>query len=170
MPLSEIVPAKQENIQSTLSLFHAVTKKMLDENVDQWNYDYPSIEVIEMDIEAKEQYVILDGETVVGTIVLNDSQDEQYHNVHWKSKREKVFVIHRLAVHPDYQNQGIAKKLCQYAEEMAIKHNYLSIRLDAYAGNKGSNRLYQKLGYTRANGFCYFRKKAIPFYCYEKIL
>jgi len=143
---------------------------MLEADIDQWNCDYPDIDTLSQDVEAGDQYVAMVDGNLAGSIVLNAQQDEQYHNIHWHQLNQKVLVIHRLGVDPAYQGLGIGKKLCAFAEEFGKERGYQTIRLDAYAGNPVSNQLYASLGYAKAGGYCYFRKKAIPFYCYDKAL
>jgi len=162
--------SEPHDYQVTIDIFKKVSDHMTENGIHQWDDEYPNEEVVKADIESDDHYVLEVDGTVVGTVVLDSNQDEQYKTVHWKTRNDAVFVIHRLSVHPDYQGQGIGYQLCKFAEKVAREKEMKSIRLDAYAGNPGSNHLYQKLGYTRANGFCYFRRKAIPFYCYEKVL
>ena len=158
------------DLKSTLDLFVKVTDWMLGHGIDQWNYDYPNEETIRQDIASGNHFVITENKTVIGTILLDSIQDEQYRSIHWNTKNKDVMVIHRLGVLPQSQGQGIATSLCKFAEVYGRNNGYKTIRLDAYAGNLISNGLYEKLGYQRANGYCYFRKKAIPFYCYDKKL
>lgn len=168
MSIHVIRKSNIRDLESTLDLFIKVTDLMLEHNVDQWNYDYPNEESIRQDIASGNHYIMAENDIIIGTIVLDSNQDEQYKSVHWNTRNKDVLVIHRLGVLPQSQGQGIATRLCQFAEEYGRENGYKTIRLDAYAGNKISNGLYEKVGYQRANGYCYFRKKAIPFYCYDK--
>lgn len=170
MSIHTIRKSNINDLESTLDLFVRVTDLMLEHGIDQWNYDYPNEEIIRQDIISGNHYVtVLDG-VVVGTILLDTNQEDQYKSIHWSTRNKDVMVIHRLGVLPSAQGQGIAKELCLFAEDYARENGYKTIRLDAYAGNHISNGLYQKLGYKRANGYCYFRQKAIPFYCYDKMI
>jgi hypothetical protein len=51
---------------------------------------------------------------------------------------------------------------------MAINMGFEGIRLDTYSLNLASNALYKSLGYSRAEGHCFFHGNKVPFYCYEK--
>jgi len=162
--------ATPDLLTATHQMFGKITDKMLEASIDQWNHDYPDIETLTNDVESGNQYVALVDGNLAGSIVLDARQDPQYRNIHWHQLNHKVLVIHRLGVDPQYQGLGIGKQLCLFAEEYGKQNGYLSIRLDAYAGNPISNAMYDKLGYDKAGGYCYFRKKAIPFYCYDKTL
>lgn len=165
-----ILKASENDVHSTLEMFVKITDALLDEGVDQWNYDYPDLKTISEDIDLDHQFVVKEGMKVIASIVLNDIQDEQYKSIQWLTTSSRVLVIHRLGVHPDWQGKGLGKQLCLFAEEFCKQNEYQSIRLDAYSGNVGSNYLYQKLGYEKVEGYCYFRNKSIPFNCYEKII
>ena len=57
-----------------------------------------------------------------------------------------------------------------FANEIAIKNNCESIRLDTFSGNPRNNKFYLLQGYTKI-GEIYFRNQSdMPFNCYEKIL
>jgi len=168
MQFSEISKGQLSDVKNTLQMFVAITDALLENGVDQWNYDYPDYDTLKNDVEQEANFVIRDNNKILASIALNAIQDDQYQKIHWKYRNEAVLVIHRLGVHPDTQGKGLGKKMCLFAEHFAWENGYKSIRLDAYAGNTVSNKMYISLGYHRANGYCYFRKKAIPFYCYEK--
>ena len=168
MQFSEVSKGRVENVKKTLEMFILITDHLLNHGIDQWNYDYPDLVTLKDDVLHGYNFVIRKGDDIAASIALNDIQDDQYKNIHWKNRSDSVLVIHRLGVHPKYQGQGLGKKMCLFAESYGKERNFKSIRLDAYAGNAVSNNLYKSLGYTQANGYCYFRKKAIPFYCFEK--
>ena len=168
MQLSEIIKGRPEDAEKTHRMFVSITDHMLANGIKQWNYTYPDLKTLSQDIEDGHNFIIKDGDTVAASIALDDLQDEQYKKVHWRNRSDSVLVIHRLGVNPKYQGKGLGKKLCLFAEQYAKENNYKFIRLDAYAGNPVSNSMYLKLGYTMANGYCYFHKQPIPFYCFEK--
>jgi ribosomal protein S18 acetylase RimI-like enzyme len=168
MQFSNISKGELYDVDNTLKMFVSITDVLLEKGIDQWNYDYPDLTTLRGDVLRGENYVIREADQILASIVLNNVQDVQYQKIHWKNRNDAVLVIHRLGVHPKSQGRGLGKKMCLFAESFAREYHYKSIRLDTYAGNKISNGLYQSLGYSQANGYCYFRKKAIPFNCYEK--
>lgn len=65
------------------------------------------------------------------------------------------------------KKQGLARKLMDFAENIAIECGYASIRLDAYSGNERVLRFYENRGYQK-RGEVNFSGRALPFFCYEK--
>lgn len=65
-----------------------------------------------------------------------------------KGRRKHVAGI-GMAVHDDYQNQGVGTQLMQAALELAEKWLDLKrIELQVYTDNKGAIRLYEKFGFV----------------------
>ncbi len=162
--------AKLANINEIHQIFIDVTKGLRSMGVNQWDFSYPNKEIITDDIKSKSCYIIKIKEQIAAVVSLNEDQDVQYKNVNWKAAESGIWVIHRLAVNPTFQNKGIASKLCAYLEELVKAENGKAIRLDAYSENPYSNKMYLKLGYKLMNEYLYFHNNPIPFNAYEKIL
>lgn len=169
-PPSAIIPAKIYDCSAIMTIFKDCTREMLANGIGQWHYDYPRQEGVAKDIQRKEVFVWQEDLVIMGTITLNEQQDQQYQQINWQFPADKILVVHRLAVSPKAQGRKIGFKLCQFAEEYAKKNGYDAIRLDAYAGNPGSNYLYEKLGYHLADGQCRFHNNEFHFNCWEKKL
>jgi ribosomal protein S18 acetylase RimI-like enzyme len=159
-----------EDLPRLLEIFKDVTALMIENGIHQWDGSYPNAAVVINDIRKGTSWVATVNERIIGTYCLDDLQDEQYRDITWSFKSDKVAVIHRVAIEPDSQAMGLGKALCTHSEEMASFLGFEVIRLDAYSGNDISNNMYLKLGYSRAAGLCYFHNNDIPFYCYEKAL
>jgi ribosomal protein S18 acetylase RimI-like enzyme len=56
--------------------------------------------------------------------------------------------LYSLAVDPDYQHQGIGSLLISAAEQSALEHECIALRLEVRRDNMSSIGLYRKLGYT----------------------
>lgn len=143
---------------------------MINQGIDQWDEHYPNAEIVTKDIENKSIYSYREGQTIRGVISLYDTQPQEYENIDWKTQGEdRALVIYRLAVDPDWQGKGIARKLVDFAESYASQNNYASIRLDCYSKNERAFNLYQHLNYD-VRGEVIFEHSNIPFYCLEKEL
>lgn len=101
-------------------------------------------------INNQELYVAYSNDKIVGTIIINHQQESNYHLAKWKINvpNNEVYVVHTLAVHPDYKGLKIAQQLLEYIEERAKERAIKTIRLDVRKGNEPAIKLYLKSGYT----------------------
>lgn len=158
-----------EDLCLIMGLIKSVIQDMENQNILQWNEYYPTTEVFENDILNNSLFLLRNEDGILGIIVFDEKQSPEYSQIDWNSKDERVLVIHRLAINPKYQGQGYARKLMDYAEEYAGKHNYKAIRLDAYTGNSRTLSFYEKRDFKKT-GELYFPWRELPFNCYEKVL
>jgi ribosomal protein S18 acetylase RimI-like enzyme len=107
--------------------------------------------------------------TCVASVSLNDAQPEQYRSIAWRCNHGKALVIHRLCVHPEWQQHGFGRRLMDFAEHFAQQHRFSCIRLDSYTGNPRAQALYERRSYQRC-GQAYFPRRELPFDCFEKIV
>lgn len=163
--------AKIEEIDRIVDICKRCGLFLRQNGIDQWDENYPKREIIQQDVETETLFVYADNENLKGLVVLNETQDDEYNEIDWLTKdSSRNLVVHRLAVHPDYQGQGIAQKLMDYAEVYAEKLNYDSIRLDTFSQNQRNQTFYQRRNYTELGTVYLKYKKAYPYYCYEKLI
>lgn len=67
-----------------------------------------------------------------------------------------VWVLNDLYVHPDYRQQGIARKLLQAAKQLASERGVLRISLSTELSNKRAQALYESEGYAQDTKFMYY--------------
>ena len=162
--------ATSVDITALLKITKACAKHMTNNNIFQWNENYPNRSAFEADVARNELYVLLDANEIVGCVVVSSLMDEEYKIVKWLSPDDTNLYIHRLAVHPKKQGKGYAQRLMDFAETYAIENNYRSIRLDTFSKNLRNQKFYELRGYKKL-GSIYFPKQSVyPFYCYEHIL
>jgi ribosomal protein S18 acetylase RimI-like enzyme len=142
---------------------------MNEHAIDQWDEHYPTIDFVAEDIENGTLYIVEDEEQIVGIVTLDEFQHELYRTIEWEREDGKQLIIHRLAVLPQEQGKGIARKLMDFAEGFAAEHRYTSIRFDAYNKNDRALRLYKELGYAK-KGEVHFEHRTTPFSVFEKIV
>ena len=135
---------------------------------------YPTRDEAILGIEKKELYVMRQNDQVVGSIVINHVQEENYQLAAWKidAQDHEVYVIHTLAVHPQFKGLKIAQKLLEYADELAKNNGVKTIRLDVRKGNVPAIKLYERCGYTYVGAINLdFRGSDLGlFELYEKII
>lgn len=159
--------AVQQELQEIFQIFLDATTHMNELGIDQWDSIYPDRLTIEDDIQCRAMYLLLQKDSIISVIVLNEEQPLEYQTVRWRYTDRKVAAIHRLCVKPDEQGNGFGRKTILLAEQELLKQGYDCARLDAFSQNPVATKLYESLGYEKA-GEVSFRKGI--FYCYEKIL
>ena len=162
--------AKLEDIDEIKALTEACAAHMIQQGIYQWNEHYPSKNVFIKDVEIGQLYVLEERGRILGIIVLSDIEDEEYDGVKWSGDQGKKLYIHRLAVHPDFQGQGKARSLMDFAEDFAKSNNYISIRLDTFSQNPRNNKFYKSRGYNKLDDVYFPKQSEFPFHCYEKLV
>lgn len=159
--------AEEKDLDGICVLIEKAIVNMDRFQIRQWDEQYPRREDFARDILNGQCHVGLLKNAVVVVYTINSECDEQYQNGDWKYRDCKYRILHRLCVHPDHQNQGIAGNTLQRIEKDLKEEGIGAIRLDAYSKNPFSLALYQKSGYQRV-GTADWRKGT--FYLMEKRL
>lgn len=126
-------------------------KKYLHESgVEQWTGDYPSDELLTMDITSGYNYLAIESDKILGTAVISFDGEPTYDNIYdgsWLTS-DSFIVIHRLAVKKDGKNKNIASKILDFAGNLALENNVHSIKIDTHTDNSTMKRLMEKNGFT----------------------
>lgn len=162
--------AKASEIVQLISMTKSCAVHMINQDIYQWNEDYPNITAFENDFNRGELYVLYVSEILVGCITISTFKDTEYDAISWLTEDAKQYYIHRLAVAPAFQKQGYAKQLMDFAEAFAASNAALSLRLDTFSQNKRNQRFYENRGYQRLGSIYFPNQSEHPFYCYEFIL
>lgn len=162
---------KPEELDAILELTRSCGKHMRENGIDQWDENYPDRGSLERDIANKTLFAYRKGGDILGIVVLNETQDPEYAEMNWStSEFNRNLVVHRLAVSPDQQGKGIARKIMDFAEEWALENNFDAIRLDTFSQNPRNQRFYKKRGYSEVGSVFLSYKKKHPYFCYELLL
>lgn len=168
--------AKSTEIDKLISITKACAAKMISQNIFQWNEEYPSVAAFKKDLIRNELYVLVKddnsgkAEILMGCITISTFKDSEYEQIDWLTKDGLNYYIHRLAIHPDFQHCGNAKKLMDFAEELARQKNALSVRLDTFSENERNQKFYEARGYQKLGDVYFPRQADTPFHCYELVL
>ena len=145
------------------------TEHMRAQGINQWDEIYPNLGVVEDDARSGSLFVVRQDGQCIAAVGLNDVQPDEYRPLPWQCQTGRALVIHRLCVHPDWQQRGAGRHFMDFAEALAKERGFSCIRLDAYTGNPRALALYEKRGYHRI-GQAHFPRRELPFYCFEKIV
>lgn len=161
----ELRKADIEDLDIILDIYKKAIREMNSKIIYQWDEIYPDQIILKQDILNKQMYVGILDNVIVSAVVVNREFDEEYRNGHWKY--DQFAVIHRLCVHPAYQNKKVAKSIMTKIEELLRTEGIQSIRLDTFSLNPYALNLYEALGYLKV-GEVNWRKGL--FYLLEKKL
>lgn len=159
--------AVKEDIQLIEVLITLAIAEMEKKQIFQWDTQYPTKEDFLNDIQNHHLFVGCIDSQIAVVFVINEEYDEAYLKGKWRNPEKSFQIIHRLCVHPKFQNQGIAKKTMQYIEKQALLEGKQSVRLDVFSKNPYAVKLYLECGYDKV-GTVEWRKGT--FYLMEKNL
>ena len=159
-------------IKNDLSELKYLFKEVVDDlnNVKKinmlWDNIYPFCE-LEKDIERQEMYVIEEANKILGSFVLSNYDDPEYHVIEWASDNKRWFYLNRLVILPTKQGKGYAKQAMQFIFQYSIDNNYETIRLTVHKDNLYAINLYEKYGFIKVkNGYWTLDNEI--FYGFEK--
>lgn len=162
--------ATKNDVPKIMENCRACANHMIANGIYQWNNEYPNTTAFLNDIAREELFVLTEEDKIIGTIVVSTLMDQEYVPIKWLTPNKNNFYIHRLSVHPNYQKKGYAKKLMDFAENIALQKNYNSVRLDTFSKNQRNQRFYEARGYQKLGNIYFPKQSNFPFYCYELVL
>ncbi|SDL58129.1 GNAT family N-acetyltransferase [Siphonobacter aquaeclarae] len=161
--------ATETDLPALLRLVERVVPVMRASGNLQWDAGYPNAGVFLADIQQQQLWVAeADGE-VAGVAALTTQQDEEYAQLGW-DLTEQAIVTHRLAVDPGFQGRGIARRLLEKAEEIALERGISVLRVDTNTENKATQQLFPRMGYQPAGELTLHFRPGLRFLGYEKRL
>lgn len=159
--------AQKSDLDRVLQITRLCAIEMESRKVFQWNEHYPDRQSFVNDINNSELYVYCIQDMVIGCVSICAFMDEVYSKVSWKTDGKNSVYIHRLAVDPKHQKQGIGSKLMDFAENESKLRGFESIRLDTFSQNIFNQNFYEKRGYVKLDDIYFPLQSEHPFHCYE---
>lgn len=159
--------AQKSDLDRVLQITRLCAREMESRKVFQWNEHYPDRQSFVNDINNSELYVYCIQDMVIGCVSICAFMDEVYSKVSWKTDGKNSVYIHRLAVDPKHQKQGIGSKLMDFAENESKLRGFESIRLDTFSQNIFNQNFYEKRGYVKLEDIYFPLQSEHPFHCYE---
>lgn len=142
--------ANIKDIDSILGIIKQAQTYFKENGIDQWQNNYPNIEIIKSDIEREVSYVIVENEKIIGTFMHAIEEDITYkkiYNGEWLYDGEYA-VIHRIAVDNEYKGKGLIGFVVEFVSEKIGKENIASIRIDTHEENKSMRKALEKNGFV----------------------
>mgnify|MGYP002519379680 CR=1 FL=1 len=119
--------------------------------IDQWQYGYPSRDIVIEDVNLHRSFVARDEEgCICATLTMLDDGEPTYDKIYegeWIAEGKPYIAVHRIAVAGDKLRCGIASAVMQEVENRAKDIGYASVRIDTHAGNIPMRAMLEKNGY-----------------------
>lgn len=159
----EFVRAAKEDKEEILALYHSLAGT----EFSTWTLDYPSEKDMEGDLSRDGLLCLKDHSgKIIGVISID--QDESVENLPcWREALKPAAELSRLGVRIENQNQGIARKLLQYAMDELRRRGKKSVHFLVCKTNQKAIRSYDKAGFDVV-GECELYGE--EWWCYEKAL
>ena len=144
--------AEKKDMEGVFALYESLHDYLeTHENHPRWKRGvYPTSANAEEGFQKGWLYVAeVDGE-LAGSVIYLHEQGEVYDQVKWPKEipYDNVYVIHVLAVHPNYFRMGVGTALLDYACELGKKNGVGAVRLDVYEENFSAIDLYESCGFS----------------------
>lgn len=152
--------ATLEDVQQIWEILEQAIVRRKNDGSNQWQDGYPNPDVVKKDIEKGSGYVLTEGNSVIGyaAILINDEPAYEEIQGKWLTNDDFV-VVHRLAISENQIGKGLAQKIMQFIETVAVQNTVFSIKVDTNFDNIPMLKIFEKLGYTYC-GEVFFRGSA----------
>lgn len=119
--------------------------------IDQWQYGYPTRDIIIEDVNLHRAFVVRDDDgSVCAVFTMLDNGEPTYEKIYdgeWIADGKPYIAIHRIAVAGDKLKRGIGSQVMAWCEIQAKEIGYASVRIDTHEGNAPMRGLLEKNGY-----------------------
>lgn len=118
--------------------------------IDQWQYGYPTRDIIIDDVSKGFSYVVCDEGEIYATFCLKEDEEPTYKNIYegaWIST-EKSYALHRIAICNLKRGKGIADKIIEFIVEKCKNDGISSLKVDTHKGNLPMRRMLEKNGFV----------------------
>lgn len=139
--------ATEQDLPSILKIKERVVPIMQAAGNSQWSDKYPDEEKFTADLEEASLYVYEEGAVIKGFAVVDNKHPYPYDDIPWELTRADSRALHRMAVDPDFQGQGIASRMMEEIEARLIEAGIKGIHTDTSLENKKMQYQFEKNGY-----------------------
>ncbi len=118
--------------------------------IDQWQYGYPSRDIIIDDVSNGFSYVASEDGEICATFCLKEDEEPTYKNIYegaWLST-EKSYALHRIAICNLKRGKGIAGKIIEFITQKCKNDGITSLKVDTHKGNIPMRKMLEKNGFT----------------------
>lgn len=146
-------PATLQDLDEIWELTVTATKTLEENNIFQWNEEYPERAIFENDIKNGLLTVGISAGRIAVMYALDGKVDAEEHEDYnagaWQYPDEPFRALHRFCVHPWLQGRGVARAVLTHIEDTLRQQGIGCMRLEVFSQNPFALSLYTQRGYKR---------------------
>lgn len=143
--------ANIKDVDTIMQILSAARGRIGRLGIDQWQYGYPTRDIIIEDVNLHRAFVVRDDDdSVCAVFTMLDDGEPTYEKIYdgeWIAEGKPYIAVHRIAVSGDKLKRGIASQVMAWCEAHAKEIGYASLRIDTHVGNTPMRGMLEKNGY-----------------------
>jgi GNAT superfamily N-acetyltransferase len=116
-----------------------------DNGYDQWSTWKTWPERITTAIEERRTWILLDGESIVGTVTTGLEGDSDFWND--EELQDKCLYLHKLATRPGHAGKELGNLMLSWARDQALELGLDVVRIDCWRSNTKLHEYYKQRGW-----------------------
>lgn len=137
-----------------------------------WDDEYPTREILAHDLATQSLYKVPHDGKIASIMQIRSWADfldgEESDDIDgWDQSMQNPCALGRFCVSPDFQGQGLGRRIMAKTLETAKQMGFDSARFHAVTTNPIANHLYESMGFRMAGKI---QEYGMEFFCYEMIL
>lgn len=145
----EFKKAEEKDLNEIMTIIKDAQRHLRKERIDQWQNNYPNREIVQEDIARGNNYILVEDDVIIGTVVLTFEEEENYKKIYdgqWLCNLDYA-VVHRIAVARAFMGQGYGSIILREAEKICIEKGFSAIRADTHQDNRVMQKLLENSGF-----------------------
>lgn len=142
--------AVMQDLPQLKAVYKSIIQNMDENQIRIWDDIYPC-EFFEEDIKNNRLYVLFYNDELISAFALCEIHSGEK-AVEWSDGAGKAMYIDRLGVNVNYSRMGMGSFMLEKAKETARRSGAEYLRLFVVDMNEPAVRLYNKNGFTKADG------------------
>lgn len=141
--------AEKKDIDRIMQIIADARESIGKLGIDQWQYGYPTRDIVKEDIILGRSFVACDGDDICATFALMMNGEPTYKKIYcgaWLSDGEYL-ALHRIAIESSHRGKGIAEQIIEFLVNFAREKDYVSVRVDTHEGNIPMRKMLEKNGF-----------------------
>ena len=146
-----IVKTTKKDIDRVMVIIGEARRSIGKLGIDQWQYGYPSRDIIKDDVEKEISYIVKDdNDEILGTFCLREDEEPTYKKIYdgaWLNNGAS-FALHRIALCDKARGKGIAPLIIEFICQKCRENGVASVKVDTHQGNLPMRKMLEKNGFV----------------------